>query len=153
MKKWRLGNAGVTSVEFGLMLPLLLFLFFGVIEVARLQVTYVAIERVLMDMSIKARLAMGDISTTSLLNESVSDKLSPLADADDLTVTWESADSFPLLLTSPDNGPGGEGDVVRLEIKASLGLLDWLWEGGFTTEHTFVIYYINEANSYWSVDD
>lgn len=148
-----LGDAGVVTIEFGVLLPLLLLLFFGSLEVARLQITGTLIERLAFDLAVEARLANGQVSLQTLVAQKAAQKLSPLASASDLTVTAQSGESLPLLLETPSEGTGGGGDVVRLEVKARLGLLSWLRPAGFQAERAFVIYYVNEANEYRSMDD
>ena len=144
-------EAGVISIEFAVLLPILLFIFFGALEIARLQVTTVMLERALYDIAYQSRISNGKKPLAEITQKIVSAKLSPMLSSDDLTVTAQSARSLPLLNTNPENGSGEDGDIVCIQLKAKLGLLSWLKLEALQAERSFILYYVNEANSYRSL--
>lgn len=140
-------DAAVT-VEFGVLLPALLLVFFGAIEVARLQITHVLVERVAFDIAIETRIKCGDVALESLLTRYAQEKLEPLASASDLTVSARSSASMLSITGSGTSGTGEGGDVVRLEVTANLAFLDWLRPSTFSTQKSYVFFFVNEAEEY-----
>lgn len=143
----------VVTVEFGVLLPLLLLLFFGAIELARLQFTHIMIERVVFDTALEIKLNYGNVELNNVLAKYVQSKLEPLASADSLTVSAKSAESMLDINGSAASGTGDGGDVVRLQVTASLAFLDWLRPDTFSTQKTYVYYFVNEAEETTYLDD
>lgn len=143
----------VISVELAVLFPLLLLLFFGAIELARFQFTHVLIERVVFDTALETRLNCGDVQLENVLLKYAQAKLEPLASADSLSVSARSSESMLDINSSAANGTGEDGDVVRLEVTANLAFLDWLRPDTFSTQKTYVYYFVNEAEQTTYLND
>lgn len=139
---------GVATIEFGLVLPIVIVVIFGAIECVRFLFATTMIERFGEEVAYEVRVACGNVELSSLVSEKVSDRLSPMVSEDSLTVSATSAKSFQLLMSEPSEGTGGQGDAVRLEVKAEVGLFSWLLPSSLTGKRSYVYYFVNEANSY-----
>ncbi len=138
----------VVTVEFGVLLPALLLVFFGAIEVARMQITHVLIERLAIDVAIETRVNCGSVDLDSIVSKYAQEKLEPMLSASSLTVTARSSESVLDITRSGTSGTGSGGDVVRLEVTANLAFLDWLRPSTFSTQQSYVFYFVNEAEEY-----
>ena len=143
-----LGERGVVTIEFAALLPLLLLLFFGALETARVLVTAALVEKAGYEIAFNMRLSRGRAALETVTREVAAQKLSPMLNAGDLDVSAVSGATLNDLLETPASGPGEDGDTVRLSVTARIGFLSWLLPEGLTTERDFIYYYVNEAVFY-----
>lgn len=148
LKRFARESSGVVTIEFALLLPMLVLILFGSLECARFLFATTMIERYGEEIAFSVRTANGRVSLSSLASEKAADRLFPMVSEGEVTVSATYGRSLALLMSEPAEGTGTDGDTVRLEVKARVGLLSWLLPQALTGERTFVYYFVNEANSY-----
>ena len=133
---------GAISVEFAVLAPVLFLLLILCLEVGRVELARVLLERALYDISYQVRLAQGaDVEGISARVLAANSHF--LFDPSDVVVTATHAESVSGLLVGAA-GAGGAGQVVQLELQANLGVLRLLRDRD-ATPYRLTMLTVNEA--------
>ena len=113
---------GVITVEFALLLPVLLLVVTVGLEVGRIALARVLLERSLYDIAYQMRIA--EVKDVEAIGREVLAANSHfLFDPEAVLLSASHADSLAALNAGGNPGGGGSGQLVRLELAAELGVL------------------------------
>lgn len=118
----RTRQRGVITVEFALLAPLLLLLVLCCLEMGRVSLARVMLERSIYDISFEVRLARGQ-NFEEIVARNLAANSHFLYDPEEITVTASHARTLTGLDGGGAAGAGGPGDIVKLELTAELGVL------------------------------
>jgi hypothetical protein len=113
---------GVITVEFALLAPLLLLLVLCCLEMGRMALVRVMLERSIYDISFELRLARGE-NFDDIVTRNLEANSHFLYDPADISVSATHARTLSAFNSEPQDGAGGAGDIVKLELSAELGVL------------------------------
>ncbi|MDR1658294.1 MAG: pilus assembly protein [Deltaproteobacteria bacterium] len=134
------------AVEFALTAPLAVLLLAATLETTRIQIVSMILERSAYDIAYQSKVAMGE-GFENIVASVVAKRLNGVFSTSDIIVTATSS-PYPDELLSQDAtiGAGAQGDVVKLNLRAEIGVFNKLVPKPFKIVRYINFYYINEIN-------
>ncbi|MDR1046035.1 MAG: pilus assembly protein [Candidatus Adiutrix sp.] len=145
MKGPQYGTRGSVSVEFALTATAFVVILAMSLEVARVQVASMLLERSVYDIAYQIKVARGQDSDV-IVESVLAARNNGLFSVDEVTVALSSAPTMEGALAGGAAGAGGGSDIVRLDLSANLNLLGRLVPEPLRINRTIVYYFQNEPD-------
>ena len=143
---WR-DKRGVIAVEFALCVAVFIAVFLMSVEVFRVQMASMLLERCVSDIAYQSRLQYGQ-GFQSIVRSVLKDRNYMFFDPDDVKVTARIAEDFALLARGGGTtGAVGASRVVRLKLEANLSIFKDFLPDPWQITRTIYYYYQNEDSA------
>jgi hypothetical protein len=139
---WR-ATRGALTVEFALISFLFVAALGMALEVARVQIASMLLERSVYDMAHQIRVNRG-ADYVDIVDSVIAARSNGLFRAQEVTVELTSGYRAEDAVSGANSGSGGPGDVVRLRLTAALNIFGGLVPSPLVAERTITYYFRNE---------
>lgn len=119
---WR-RQAGIASIEFAILAPMVFFVLAIALESSRLCIAYALINRAMSEGIEQAKLHRG-VNAQLYLTQALEKWRFGVFNPKDIKLTLTSSPTMSTIMTAAVAGGGGAGDSVHLKMEAKLGVLE-----------------------------
>jgi hypothetical protein len=146
MKKFLKDTSAAVAVEFAMTAPLAIFLLAAALETCRIQIASMLLERSLYDIAYQSKVAKGS-GFNEIVMSVLETRNNGIFSPAEVQITATSS-KYPdeVLAGGGFPGPGGPGDIVRINLKAELGIFNNLVPEPIKIVRNVDYYYINEVD-------
>jgi hypothetical protein len=143
---------GLITVEFALLSALGVFLLATYLEVSRIQVVNLLLERSVYDIAYQSKVARG-VNFDGIVAEVLEQRNNGLFKPAEVKVTSTYSPNFEGMAIGGLEGSGFGGDIVHLKMETDLGVFANLVPNPLKINRTIDYYYINEPDMEDITDD
>ncbi len=142
MKLLRDRSGGVT-VEFALVVPVFILVFCMSLEVFRIQIASLLLERAVSDIAYQARVARGE-GFSRIARRVLQERSYKIFSPSAVKVKARYSDDLSAVVTGGLSGGGKDGSFVHLELEANLSLMSGVLPETWEVKRVIHYYYKNE---------
>lgn len=137
-------KAGAATVEFAMLAPLAILMLASCLEVSRIQLASMILERAAYDIAYRSKLAHGQ-GFEAIAQEVLRTRANGLFLPEEVLVEAQADEDLASVAAGIGRPGGGRsGEVVRLRLEAELGILSNFAPEPLKVRRTIDYYYINE---------
>lgn len=143
MKRLLRSEHGALTVEFSVTAGILIIMLAMCLEVSRVQIVSMLLERSVYDIAYQSRVARGE-GFAAIAQEAVKSRSYGLFSADDVSVEAKYAPDMEVMAAGGYAGAGGAGDIVRLTMTAKISIFGSLTSHPMRITRTIDYFFQNE---------